>query len=157
MLVLGIDPGVSGAYALYETAGQTVFAADMPVVDGQVDGATFATEIVKWGPQAVVIERVASMPKQGVASTFKFGVAYGIVRGIVATLQIPAIFVTPGKWKRHFGLAADKEESRSRALQLWPARSDLFKRKKDHGRAEAALLARFYAETTLTPPRKNSI
>jgi crossover junction endodeoxyribonuclease RuvC len=59
----------------------------------------------------------------------------------------PLHLVTPAKWKRYFGLDADKEKSRALALRLWPSRSDLFTRKRDHGRAEAALLARYFAET----------
>lgn len=141
MILLGIDPGISGAYAFYSTTDGTIHAADAPVVDGNLDAVTFAAEIAKWKPDGAIIERVSSMPKQGVASTFKFGVSYGMVQGIVAAQQIPVQFVTPGKWKKHYGLSADKEESRARALQLWPERSELFKRKKDHGRAEAALLA----------------
>ena len=86
------------------------------------------------------------MPKQGVSSTFKFGKAYGVVIGVVAALKIPVHFVAPSVWKRHFGLSADKEEARARALQYWPERAELFARKKDHGRAEAALLARYAAE-----------
>ncbi len=146
MIILGIDPGISGAYAFYSTLDGSIFADDIPVVDGNVDAVTFASELKTWQPDGVIIERVSSMPKQGVASTFKFGVAYGLVQGVVAALHIPVQFVTPGKWKRHFNLSADKEESRGRALQLWPGRSELFKRKKDHGRAEAALLAKYAAE-----------
>ena len=147
MIVLGIDPGVSGAWAVYDTTTATIFAADAPTVGKDLDAATFADEIRKWAPDAAVIERVGSMPGQGVASTFKFGCAYGMAQGVIAAHAIPVTFVAPSKWKRHFGLSADKEESRARALQLWPSRSDLFQRKKDHGRAEAALLAKYYAET----------
>jgi crossover junction endodeoxyribonuclease RuvC len=69
------------------------------------------------------------------------------VRGVVAASGVPLHLVSPSKWKRLFGLDADKERSRALALRLWPARSDLFGPKKDHGRAEAALLARYAAAT----------
>jgi crossover junction endodeoxyribonuclease RuvC len=125
-----IDPGGSGAVAfLFTGFPNTVASEDMPTAAGDVD-----------------IERVGAMPKQGVSSTFKFGKAYGIAIGVVAALKIPVHFVTPAAWKRHFNLSADKEASRARALQLWPARADLFARKRDHNRAEAALLARYAAE-----------
>ena len=157
MIVLGIDPGVSGAWAVYDTTTATIFAADAPTVGKDLDAATFADEIRKWSPDAAVIERVGSMPNQGLASTFRFGVAYGVVQGIVATLRIPVEFVGPAKWKSHYGFASIlppgparkndlKEKSRERALRLWPARADLFKRKKDDGRAEAALLAKYGAD-----------
>ena len=157
MIVLGIDPGVSGAYAIYDTSTGTIFAADAPTVGKDLDAAGFAAEIAKWKPDRAVIERVGSMPNQGLSSTFRFGVAYGVVQGVVAAQNIPVEFATPGKWKAYDGLASSlppgparkqdlKEKSRERALHLWPARSELFRRKKDDGRAEAALLAKFCAD-----------
>jgi crossover junction endodeoxyribonuclease RuvC len=146
--IVAFDPGSSsGAVAFYFPAhpGQ-ISAEDLPGVAGQVDPATLAARLKQMCPDVAVIERVAAMPRQGVSSTFKFGTAYGILQGVVAALEIPVHFVTPGRWKKYFGLSAEKEESRARALQLWPGRSDLFGRKKDHGRAESALLARYFAE-----------
>jgi crossover junction endodeoxyribonuclease RuvC len=146
--ILGVDPGKSGSEAFYFPAyPETVTAEDTPLVDGRVDAATLAHRIEIMRPDIAIIERVGAMPGQGVTSMFNFGAAYGTVIGVVAALKIPVHFVTPGKWKKHFGLSADKEEARARALQLWPARAELFSRKKDHGRAEAALLARYAAET----------
>jgi hypothetical protein len=80
-----------------------------------------------------------------VSSTFKYGVAYGALRTVVALCNIPYRLVTPGKWKNHFGLDSDKEKSRALAIQFWPGCGH-FARKKDHGRAEAALIARYGAE-----------
>jgi crossover junction endodeoxyribonuclease RuvC len=152
--VAAFDPGSSsGAGAFYfPSHPDRIAAEDLPVVAGQVDAATLAARLKQMRPDAAVIERVAAMPRQGVSSTFKFGTAYGIIQGVIATLEIPVHFVAPGRWKKHFGLTADKEQSRARALQLWPARSDLFGRKKDHGRAESALLARYFAETREARP-----
>ena len=51
--------------------------------------------------------------------------------------------------------AEDKERSRQRALELFPAAHALFARKLDHGRAEAALLALFGLKNsrfTAAPP-----
>lgn len=142
-----IDPGCSGAYANYFTGfPHTIASEDMPTVGCDVDAATLADRIATMRPDMMIIERVGAMPKQGVSSTFKFGKAYGVAIGVVAALKIPVHFVTPGTWKKHFNLSADKEEARARALQLWPARAELFGRKRDHNRAEAALLARFAAE-----------
>ena len=150
--IAAFDPGsTTGAFAiLYPDHPSGIYplsVLDIPSADGQVDAPSLTRLLKTYGPTHAVIERVSSMPKQGVASTFKFGVAYGIIQGVVGALNIPVQFVTPTKWKKHFGLSADKEESRARALQLWPSRSELFARKKDHGRAEAALLALYFAET----------
>jgi hypothetical protein len=85
------------------------------------------------------------MPKQGVASTFKFGTAYGALLAVTALCEIPTHLVSPRKWKTHFALDSDKEKSRALAIRLWPG-CGFFSRVKDHGRAEAALLARYGAE-----------
>jgi crossover junction endodeoxyribonuclease RuvC len=145
-IVLGIDPGISGAYAFYWPNRDMVAVEDAPIIDGNIDAANMASAIDIMHPSVAIIERVSAMPKQGVSSTFKFGVAYGVVQGIVAAHQIPIHFVTPTTWKKHFNLSPDKEQSRARAIHLWPRQAEMFKRKKDHGRAEAALLARYYAE-----------
>jgi hypothetical protein len=87
--ILGIDPGLSGACAYYfPSAPDRVAAEDMPVVAGAVDCATLAARIAQMAPSLAVVERVASMPKQGVASTFKFGASYGAVLGVLAALKI---------------------------------------------------------------------
>jgi hypothetical protein len=89
-----------------------------------------------------VVERVGPMPKQGVSSTFKFGRGLGLVEGVLGGALVPISYVSPAVWNRHFGLAADKEQARQKAIKIWPASAaDLFSRKKDHGRAEAALIA----------------
>lgn len=147
--ILGIDPGLSGACAFYfpgEPEGLT--AEDLPIAGNEIDAAQFARRLRQMRPTVAIIERVNAMPKQGVASTFKFGQAYGTVRGIVQGLDIPLHLKTPATWKKHFNLSADKEAARALAIRLWPA-CTAFSRKKDHGRAEAALLARYAAEAIL--------
>lgn len=146
-IILGVDPGASGAFAFYGPVDNSIFCYDAPLVDGRLDAATLVGVIQNWRPTFAMIELVGSMPKQGVSSTFKFGVSYGIAQGVIAALGIPHALVTPGKWKRHFGLSADKEKSRARALQLWPKSAKLFARKKDDGRAEAALIALYHVQT----------
>jgi hypothetical protein len=141
------DPGGSGAIAfLFKGYPRTISAEDTSIVAGEIDAATLADRITAMRPDLFIIERVGAMPKQGISSTFKFGKAYGVVIGVVAALKIPVHFVAPSVWKRHFGLSSDKEQCRGRALQYWPERAELFARKRDHHRAEAALLARFAAE-----------
>ena len=142
--ILGVDPDL-GDIAFYFEAEGVVSVDDMPVAAGDVDAATLAARIAQMRPDIAIVEQVASRPGQGVAS-FKFGCGYGIVRGVIAASGVPLHFVSPAKWKRHFGLDADKEKSRALALRFWPTRADLFGRKRDHGRAEAALIARYGAE-----------
>ena len=82
------------------------------------------------------------MPRQGVSSTFKYGVGYGTILGVCGALRLPVRHVTPAVWKRAAGLSKDKGASRRRACELWPAHSASFGRVRDDGRAEAALIAR---------------
>jgi crossover junction endodeoxyribonuclease RuvC len=111
--ILGIDPGLSGALGFYCSARPDQAAAeDMPVAGGEIDTVTLARRIAQRRPVAAVVERVSAMPKQGVASTFRFGTAYGAVRGVLGALQVPVHLVTPGLWKRHYRLHSDKEDGR---------------------------------------------
>jgi crossover junction endodeoxyribonuclease RuvC len=143
---MGGDPGLTGAISFYFPAENAISVEDMPVVAGDIDGASLAARIAQMKPAVAVIELVGSMPGQGISSTFKFGLGFGILRGVIAACGVPMHLVSPAKWKRSYGLDADKEKARAMALRLWPSRADLFSRKRDHGRAEAALLARYYAE-----------
>ena len=87
------------------------------------------------------------MPGQGVTSMFSFGRSLGILEGTLAGLDIPYTLVTPQVWKKAMGANASKDGAREMAMRLWPSKSELFKRKKDDGRAEAALLALYLLRT----------
>lgn len=153
-LIMGIDPGLTGAIAVLSPQYPGVVSAgDMPVAGKHIDSAALHRLIRSFGPDVVVIEQVSSMPGQGVASTFKFGVGYGMVQGVVAALGIETRFVTPAVWKRYFGLRADKEAARARAIQLWPATSFFALKGRGSARAEAALIARYWAERMAVSPK----
>jgi hypothetical protein len=142
--ILGIDPGVTGGVAALGPDGR-IDAFDIPTVDGSVDVDTLVRRIREHAPRLAIIEKAQAMPKQGVASVFKYGTAFGALCAATSVLEIPTRLVSPRKWKTYFGLDADKEKSRALAIRLWPG-CGFFERKKDHGRAEAALLARYGAE-----------
>ena len=87
--LIAIDPGaLSGAYAAFRI-GNGATVADLAVVDGQLDAASFAHLIMRIKPSVAVVEKVGAMPKQGVASTFKFGKACGLIEGVLASMGIP--------------------------------------------------------------------
>ena len=145
--IMGLDPGVSGAVAFYypeQRAGISVY--DVPTVGKEINASALYALIKKYSPDLAIVESVHAMPRQGVSSSFNFGVSYGIAKGVIGSLGIPVVFVTPGKWKKHFSLTSDKEKSRALAISTWPF-SDHFRRKKDDGRAEAALLALYGSQT----------
>src|SRR5258708_2490068 len=106
-----------------------------------VSAPLFAAIVERFTPARAIVERVGAMPRQGVSSTFKFGRAVGLVDGVIGAELVPVAYVSAAVWKRHFGLGSDKEQSRQKAIEIWPASAaELLARKKDHGRAEAALI-----------------
>lgn len=151
---LGIDPGLSGALCLYEIATKRINLFDMPVTDGRVDPARLAgiVEMCKLkGSITAAVELVSSMPRQ--AGAFNFGVSAGVVHGVLGALNIPFTLIQPAQWKGAMGLrrtvnetqAQNKTRARELAIKLWPEKAGEFKRIKDDGRAEAALIARHYS------------
>ena len=145
--IMGLDPGASGAVAFYyPNSPQLISAYDVPLVDKQINAAALYDLIRNYGPALAVVEIVHAMPKQGVSSSFNFGKSYGTALGVVGSLKIPTVHVSPTKWKKYFALSADKEEARFLAISKWPD-SVHFRRKKDNGRAEAALLALYGYQT----------
>ena len=149
-LVVGVDPGLTGAVAILTPAGHLVDVYDLPVIDKTINCAELARyEGWRTHPERfhAVIEQVASRPKQGVASVFRFGHVVGSLDATFAVLGIPTTRVTPGVWKRWAGIGPDKNDARRRATELWPSSASSFARVKDHGRAEAALIARWWVET----------
>jgi len=73
---------------------------------------------------------------------FRFGQAVGAVEGVLATLSIPVTRVTPQAWKREYRLlGCDKDAARGIAQDLYPGAP--LSRKRDCGRADALLIARW--------------
>lgn len=150
-MIIGVDCGQTGAIAFYDS-GKVAALIDMPVMarthgkGQQVDPYTLATLILEHGGQfgGAVLEQVASRPLQSSQSGFNFGESVGIIKGVLGALQIPVRFVTPQRWKKAAGLIGkEKDASRALAIQLHPEIADQLTRKKDQGRAEAILVARF--------------
>ena len=143
--VLGVDPGLSGALSFYWGDHLDIF--DMPTLPHGKKRAVDVYEvarIVDMYSQATVaayIENVHSMPNQGVASSFNFGMSCGLVRGVIAANFIPVEMVTPQVWKRYFSLTSDKTLARREAFERFPKNYTQFVRVKDDGRAEASLIA----------------
>ena len=162
MLIIGIDPGISGSICFFEN-GRIIEVIEMPtMIDGkknkkQVNGAQIYNEILKRislksnNDIRVVIEQVSAMPGQGVTSMFNFGQSFGILKGVCSAMQLPMYFVRPAKWKKHFSLLnAQKDASRTRAIEIFPYFSSQLSKKKDSNKADAILIASFYYETYKT-------
>jgi len=152
--VLGVDIGATGALAFYTTSEPSlVTVEDMPMVAGRVDPHALARTIRRvrqLGPAFAVVEQQGPRPTDGCKQSFGIGHAYAVVTTALALCEVPVHLVTSGAWKKHHKIfAADdpKESSRALALRLWPQCADMFALKKHHGRSDAALIARFGAET----------
>ena len=159
MLIIGIDPGITGSICFFED-GKITDVIEMPnMPEGkknkrQVNGAQIYNEIIKRIKDLekknikVIIEQVSAMPGQGVTSMFNFGQSFGILKGICSAMQISMYFVRPAKWKKYFNLInAEKDASRTKAIEIFPYFSSQLSKKKDSNKADAILIASFFYET----------
>jgi crossover junction endodeoxyribonuclease RuvC len=159
MLIIGIDPGLSGSICFFED-GKILDVVEMPTMtEGkknkrQVNGSQVYNEISKRVEQIdkkdikIIIEQVSAMPGQGVTSMFNFGQSYGILKGICSAMQLPMYFVRPAKWKKYFSLInSEKDASRTKAIEIFPYFSLNLSKKKDSNKADAILIASYYYET----------
>lgn len=142
MRVVGIDPGISGGLACIDIRGNLIDVVPMPVVSSEVQPIILKQILETWEPDLVAIEQVSSMPGQGVASTFKFGVSFGTCIGVVGAMGLRMERVRPQQWKKtHTLIGKDKDASRHKATELWPSMATRWKRKADNGLTDAALIA----------------
>jgi len=166
-LVLGIDPGITGAIALLAD-GEFVDFIDIPSVprrtkgneiSGRVLSERLDEELAKHpGAYCIgVIERIGIRPKQSASATSNFGETYGVLKGILAHARIDFIVVQSSQWKRDLNLLAPKDEevdknaSRIAAISKFPIAADKLKRVKDHNRADALLIAHWAQQTGQIP------
>ena len=167
MIFLGIDPGITGALAAATPSGKLEWVMDMPVRDAgkkgrkaqEIDGAELARLLRPHLPDIAEawIEEVHAMPHfsrlpsskakgHGVQTAFGLGDSRGVIRGVCEALGIPVQRIYPVTWKKRYGLTGEaKDASRAAAIRLYPG-CEVLSRRKDHGRAEAILIARYGAE-----------
>ena len=145
---IGIDCGLNGAIALV-VDGELVRVEDMPTVTLERNGKTKRqvsvpelVDIIKeLDPTEAYAEKVFAMAGQGVTSVFSLGRSLGVVEGALTALRIKTTLMTPQTWIKAMGVVGGKDGSRARAMELFPEQTALFKRVKDDGRSDAALIA----------------
>jgi crossover junction endodeoxyribonuclease RuvC len=159
MIVLGIDPGLSGGLAIvkYGHARVLLYAGDIPTTGEKakrrVQIGAVLDLLAKYKPTHAVIERAQAMPDQGASSGFNYGRAVGSLEACVQGMQIPLTIIESSAWKKFHGLIkSEKENSRQRAIMLYPG-ATFFSRKLDHNRAEAALIADYGVSLLSGAPR----
>ena len=154
MYYIGIDPGLTGAIAILNSEGHVRQVYDMPVCPrpsgkGNMVNNFELGEILEVVDSSggclcnVMVEDVHAMPGQGVTSVFSFGRSLGVVEGVFWNAG-RFDYVRPQKWKKHFELLkSEKDAARELAIELFPDAAVYLQRKKDIGRADALLIARY--------------
>ena len=145
-MIIGIDPGQSGGISYIAPTGGAG-GRPMPLTGKEIDGHGVAAMLRELCPSVVIIEKVHAMPKQGVSSTFKFGMGYGLVIGVCEALGIPYRLVTPQAWKKVVlaGTTKDKDAAVSFVRRAYPG-VDLTPGKKrvaHDGIADAVCIAEY--------------
>lgn len=147
-MIVGIDPGASGAIAWLSDDGHLLHVDDLPAAQVKV-GATMRTRLLPAAlasmlherrPVHAFLEEVQPVGKNGAIALFGLGKSAGLIEGIITGMGIPLSLVRPQVWQRHHGQRGDKGASRTTAMRLWPGAAGRFLRVKDDGRAEAALI-----------------
>lgn len=152
-VVVGVDPGLSGALAFYDTVTGDFHVLDMPTRwitrNGkrrrQIDCVKLGTLLDTYTAGRDVrayVEQVGAMPGQGVTSMFSFGRACGVIDGGLGAMGVDPVYVIPRTWQKAVQLdkGAGKGIARQRAAAMWPAHAAQFARNKDDGRADASLI-----------------
>lgn len=144
LTLMAVDPGNSGAWAVRFGDTGKIAVGDIPSVAGEMDPSGFSLIVASARPDVAIVERVGARPNDGRQSSFKFGLATGMARGVLAAHGAALHLVTPSSWKRAAGLiGTDKEASRQLALQRFPQLAEHLQRRKDHNRSDAVLLLEF--------------
>ena len=154
-LFMGVDPGMSGAFAIVDADGKYVDSLVVPVVGKVIDVPTILEWLERHRPNIVqaALEQVGSRPGQGVSTMFKFGRVYGLMEGLLAGLQIPYTLIPPSKWAPalHAGVEGRdsltaKECSVVAARRLYPKvdfRKSAASTNPHEGKIDAVLIAEY--------------
>lgn len=149
MFVLGVDPGLSGGLALVRSGDRPTLIAvsDVPTTGEKAKRRVDVPSVLEFirsqgrTPDHAVIERGQAMPDQGASSGYIYGRAVGALEACIEGLMIPHTIIEASAWKKaHALIGRDKEDSRQRAIKLFPGTPG-FERKMDHNKAEACLIA----------------
>jgi crossover junction endodeoxyribonuclease RuvC len=148
--VLGVDPGATGAFVMLSETGLVVL--DMPTFlitrgrseKAEVDVRHLAEWLASLRPDVCYFEQVGGMKGQAAGAAFNFGRSTGLAEAAVKLSGARFVAVPPATWKRRMGLlGAGKDAARQMAANQFPDAAAFFRRAKDDGRAEAALLAEY--------------
>jgi len=141
MILVGIDPGVTGALSIF-VGGELDGVEDIPTFDGRIDGIELGALLQ--GADMVYLENTHPMPKNGSIASYKLGLNTGIIIGVAQALAIPLVRISVHAWRSWNGLGkVSKDASRGLARELYPHMRDELRLAKHHNRAEAILIGRY--------------
>lgn len=148
MIVLGIDPGVSGAIAVLTDAGELIEVVDMPwTLEANGRRATnaplLASVVANSHAERIFCEFVGARPTDAKVAAFAFGRCRGVIEGVAGAYDLPISFVAPPVWKRLAQVPPGKQHkdvARTRAIARWPQHAELFALKSHVDRAEACFI-----------------
>lgn len=152
MKIIGFDPGKIASYAIFDsTKPHLITVGEVEQVgSGRLlrPCGQHITELLR-NIDLAVVEEVGAMKGQGVTSVFTFGMCVGAILNAIGANNIPLCLVTPAQWKRSTRIHSGSDEevkslARAYGTELWPQHKDIFRVKKNHGMAEAALMTRWY-------------
>lgn len=147
--LLAVDIGAHGAAALLDQSGELIDVVDLPTLDAgpacrpEISPHLFAALVRRWDPARAWVEHIGPRLGDRPAGAFAFGSSKATVEAVLACCGVPFRSITPATWKRTAAIPPGrgmKDVARSRAIERWPDRAELFARKLDHDRAEAALI-----------------
>ena len=149
MQIMGIDPGFSGALAVLDDDLNLEFVMDMPIImvgkKRELDESKLSTIFSRWRlrPMTIGIEKSQTMPNQGIVSSGRYMASYGFLRGLCMGNGLPYHLIRPQSWKKAMmpDMGKDKGASIQKVTQLYPELR--LTRVKDHGIADAILIARY--------------
>jgi hypothetical protein len=153
--VLGIDPGVTGALALF-SQGSPQAVVDIPRGVHGVDGVGVWHLLMDWQVDEAFMESTHAMPVNGSKAAYSLGDSNGALRTAIGIMGVPLTWVRPAQWQAWSGLSGftgtateRKRRSRMRAQEVCPTMIDYLDRAKDHNRAEALLIGRYGCATSI--------
>ena len=149
MYIMGIAPGFSGALAVLDSDLKIEFVMDMPIIKvgkkRELDEARLSVIFKMWRSKSinVALEKSQTMPNQGIVSSGRYMASYGFLRGLCVGNGIPYHLIQPQTWKKAMmpDMGKEKGASIQKVSQLYPELS--LTRVKDHGIADAILIARY--------------
>ena len=155
MYIMGIDPGFSGALAVLDSDLKIEFVMDMPIIKvgkkRELDEARLSVIFKMWRSKSinVALEKSQTMPNQGIVSSGRYMASYGFLRGLCVGNGIPYHLIQPQTWKKAMmpDMGKEKGASIQKVSQLYPELS--LTRVKDHGIADAVLIARYLRKNIL--------